>query len=153
LVTLRIALPEDLEVLREFEQGIVAAERPFDPTLADRDVHYYDIAAMLADEGVRFVVAEAQGEAVGCGFARIEAAKPYLKHRRQGYLGLMFVKPGHRGRGVNQLIIDALKAWCLANEVRELRLDVYAGNNGALRAYEKAGFQSHLMEMRLALGG
>lgn len=33
VVAIRPATLSDLEAFREFEQGIVAAERPFDPTL------------------------------------------------------------------------------------------------------------------------
>jgi len=149
---IRVATAADLPALLKFEQGIVAAERPFDPTLREADVHYYDIAAMLADPGVRFLVAERNTQVVGCGFARIDAAKPYLRHRLQAYLGLMYVEPTRRGQGINGQIIDALKDWCAAQGVAELRLEVYAGNDGARHAYEKAGFTSHLLEMRLELG-
>ncbi len=34
-------------VLRRFEQGVIQAERPFDITLADDPIQYYDIEAMI----------------------------------------------------------------------------------------------------------
>ncbi len=151
MTTIRAATPEDLPTLLAFEQAIVAAEQPFDVTLRDADVHYYDIAAMLSAPDVRFLVAAAGAELVGCGFARIEAAKPYLKHARHAYLGLMYVKDSHRGRGINGRIIDGLKAWCCTRGIFELRLDVYAGNTAAVSAYQKAGFAGLLLEMRLEL--
>ena len=152
MTTIRAATPEDLPTLLVFEQAIVAAEKPYDVTLRDAGVHYYDIAAMLTAPEVRFLVAQSGDELVGCGFVRIEPAKPYLKHPRHGYLGLMYVTDSHRGRGVNGRIIDALKAWCCARGIFELRLDVYAGNTQAVRAYQKAGFAGLLLEMRLELG-
>jgi len=49
------------------------------------------------------------------------------------------------------MIIDALKAWALSCNITELRLDVYYANTSAIRAYEKAGFSQHLINMRLGI--
>lgn len=150
-LTIRQATTEDLADLLLFQQGVVDAERAFDPTIKDGPVHYYDIAAMLASHDVHFLVAECGSDLAGCGYARIEAAKHYLKHPVHAYLGLMYVDPAHRGQAVNLGIIDALKMWCRARHVTELRLEVYSGNRGAIRAYQKAGFAEHMVEMRLGL--
>jgi ribosomal protein S18 acetylase RimI-like enzyme len=42
-----------------------------------------------------------------------------------------------------------LKEWCRSQNITELRLDVYHDNPSAIRAYEKAGFKKHLVNMRL----
>jgi ribosomal protein S18 acetylase RimI-like enzyme len=150
-VTIRPARTQDLDSLLRFEQGVIDAERPFDATLADGPVRYYDIGAMLLRDDVRFLVAEAESRLIGCGYARIVTAEPYLKHPRQGYLGLMYVDTAYRGDSVVGRIIEELKHWCRAQEVLELRLEVYEGNRAAIRAYEKAGFSPHMLEMRLGL--
>jgi ribosomal protein S18 acetylase RimI-like enzyme len=147
----RQATTEDLEDLLRFEQGIVSAERPFDRTIQDGSIHYYDIRRMLSSAEVQFVVAESNSSIVGCGFARIDAAKPYLKHRLQAYVGLIYVDPGHRGEGLSGKIIDELKRWCRSKDVAEMRLEVYHDNLAAVKAYEKAGFAKHMMEMRVCL--
>jgi ribosomal protein S18 acetylase RimI-like enzyme len=152
-IIVRQAEAQDLGTLNRFQQGVLAAERPFDPTIKDGPVEYYDIAPMLASAQVRFVVAEADSEIIGCGFARIEPAKHYLKHVHHAYLGLMYVDPRYRGRSVNRRIIDELKRWCVSSGISEMRLEVYRGNDAAVRAYEKAGFDTLLLEMRLGLGG
>ena len=150
-MTFRPATTGDIGALRQFEQGIVSAERPYDPTLRPEGVQYYDIEAMLRADNVHFIVAECSGRLVGCGFARIENAKPYLSHARQAYLGLMYVDPEFRGQSINGAIVERLKQWCRDQGVTELRLDVYSGNSVALGAYEKAGFRRHMIEMRLQL--
>lgn len=150
-ITVRQASTADLDVLERFQQGVVAAERPFDPTIDERPVRYYDIPGLLASQQAMFAVAELGGEIIGCGFARIEAAKEYLKHAQHGYLGLMYVDPAHRGRAVNGKIIEALKYWCRSRGVTELRLEVYRGNAAAIRAYKKAGFSQLVVEMRMPL--
>lgn len=147
-LTLRVAASGDLEALERFQQGIVSAERAFDPLLRESDVRYYDIAAMLRDPGVHLLLAEAGGRPVGCAFARIDTAKPWLRHAREGYLGLMFVEESWRGRGVNARLIAVLEEWCRTQGVSEMRLEVYADNLAALRAYRKAGFRPSMLEMR-----
>jgi len=150
-IVVRQATAEDLETLNRFQQGVIATERPFDPTIKDNPVQYYDIARMLGSDDIRFVIAKSGSSMVGCGFARIEAAKPYLKHRMQGYLGLMYVDPAYRGQSVIGKIIDALKHWCRFHGISELRLEVYSDNAAAIRAYQKAGFRALSLEMRLGL--
>ena len=46
-ITTRKAVHSDLETLFEFEQGIIRTERPFDHTLKEGLIHYYDIEAMI----------------------------------------------------------------------------------------------------------
>ena len=150
-ITVREATTADLDALERFQQGVVSAERPYDPTLKDGTVRYYDIAEMLSREDVLFLVAESGARAVGCGFAQIEEAEPFFKHRVHAYFGLMYVEPSYRGRGVNAQIIRSLKRWCRSRNVAETRLDVYEGNTAAVKAYEKAGFSRLCIEMRMPL--
>jgi GNAT superfamily N-acetyltransferase len=150
-LTTRTASLADLPTLLQFEQGVIAAERPFDPTLKDGHINYYDLPAMIASPEVELIVAELDGLLVASGYARIESAKPYLKHTRHAYLGFMYVDPAHRGKGFNNAIMDALKAWSLTQHITELRLDVYYGNAPAIRAYEKTGFLQHMIEMRIGI--
>ena len=122
-----------------------------DARLSKGMVRYYDLAGMLVDDSVEMLLAVDDSTPIGCGFARLEKAKAHLRHRHEAYLGLMYVDPDFRGRGVNRQLLDHLIQWCRLKGVLELRLDVYAGNQPALRAYEKAGFSGSLVEMRMTL--
>lgn len=150
-IHIRKAHPDDLAKLLAFEQGIIAAERPFDPTLKAEKIHYYDIEKMISAADVQLLVAEIDSEIIGSGYARIEAAKPYLNHETYAYLGFMYTDENYRGKGVNAKIMEGLKHWCAAREIVELRLDVYNDNLTAIRAYEKVGFKKHLINMRMGL--
>jgi GNAT superfamily N-acetyltransferase len=150
-ITVREATMGDVDCLERFQQGVVSAERPYDPTLRDGTVCYYDIPEMLGREDVLFLVAESDVRVVGCGFAQIEEAEPFFRHRVHAYFGLMYVEPAYRGRGVNAEIIRSLKRWCRSKNVSETRLDVYEGNTVAIKAYEKAGFSKLSIEMRMPL--
>jgi GNAT superfamily N-acetyltransferase len=150
-ITIRKATMDDIGILREFEQGVIMAERPFDSTLKNGLIHYYDIEKMIAAADMEMVVAEAGSEIIGSGYARIENAKPYLQHSQHAYLGFMYVLPDHRGKGVNKKIMEALREWSISQNITELRLDVYYPNMAAIQAYEKAGFTRHMIEMRMGL--
>lgn len=147
----RTATLADLSILLEFEQGIIQTERPFDPTLKDGHINYYDIAAMIQAPHVEVIVAELNGEIIGSGYARIEDSKVYLKHPKHAYLGFMYVKPEYRGKGVNKQVIATLQQWAIKRGITEFRLDVYSDNLPAVKAYEKIGFTKHLIEMRMDL--
>jgi ribosomal protein S18 acetylase RimI-like enzyme len=150
-ISIRTANLNDLGTLLLFEQGVIRAERPFDPTLKNGTIHYYDIERMISDPSVELVVATLDAEVIASGYCRIESAKPYLLHTRHGYLGFMYVLPKYRGRGINGLIIRELADRARCQNITELRLDVYYGNTAAILAYEKAGFSKHMIEMRLAI--
>ena len=147
----RSATLADLDTLLTFEQGIISTERPFDTTLDDDPISYYNIAAMISTPHIEVVVAQIGDEIIGSGYARIEDAKPYLKHQKYAYLGFMYVKPEHRGKGVNQLVIKKLQEWCLAQGINECRLEVYEENTSAVKAYEKLGFEKLLITMRIGI--
>jgi ribosomal protein S18 acetylase RimI-like enzyme len=150
-IIIRKATLNDIEILRCFEQGVINAERPFDVTLKKGDIFYYDIEGMIEASHIELLVATLNNKLVGSGYARIEKAKPYLQHKEKAYLGFMYVDPKHRGKGINKKIIDALKDWSLSKNITEMRLDVYENNIAAIKAYEKAGFTKHMIEMRMGI--
>lgn len=150
-INIRAAVIADLPTLYEFEQGIITAERPYDETLKSGHINYYDIKALIESTEAEVIVAEIADEIIGSAYIHIQKAKPYLKHSHFGHLGFMYTKPEHRGKGVNKMIIEGLKNWALSKGINELRLDVYSDNASAIRAYEKAGFKKHLVNMRLGI--
>lgn len=147
----RPATYKDLDLLDSFMDGLVNAERPMDPTIKDGKVIYYDLKDFIDSEDAELLVAELNGEIVASGYAKIKPDRSYLKHHAQGYLGFMYVPEQHRGNGYNQLIVDELLIWCKSVGISEIRLDVYDVNESAIKAYEKAGFTKHMINMRLNL--
>ncbi|WP_084396779.1 GNAT family N-acetyltransferase [Henriciella aquimarina] len=147
----RPATLDDLPVLLEFEQGIIAAERPYDPLLKPDPISYYDIGEMIEADDAEVMVVEIGGELVASGYAKTRRSRHYTSPDWHAFLGFMFVKEGFRGRGLNRVLLDALLGWARRHDLTEVRLTVYPGNEPAIRAYEKAGFSPYLTEMRLGL--
>lgn len=150
--TIRKATLNDLPTLLQFEQGVIEAERPYDVTLKDEKIYYYDIEELITASHIELLVAELEGRLIGCGYARMQqvTASKY-KHQRYAYLGFMYVLPEFRGRGVNGMILAELKKWCKAQNLTELQLEVYHENPNAIRAYEKAGFSKLMVLMRMKI--
>lgn len=148
-LTLRSAILEDLPILYEFEQGVIKAERPFAPTLKPDPINYYDIKTLIQSDDSELVVVQIEEELVGCGYARIEKSNPHWQHDFYAYLGFMYVKPEHRGKGIVRKVIDALIDWSKNKGVTEIQLEVYSDNQPAVKAYERAGFTRDTMRMRM----
>ncbi|NAY92479.1 GNAT family N-acetyltransferase [Muricauda sp. JGD-17] len=148
-VLVRKATNEDLPVLLSFEQEIIKAERPFDPTIREDPVQYYDLGKMILDENACVLVAEVDGKPVASGYAIKKRARHYLDHEYYAYLGFMFTDPKFRGFGINASIVEQLKEWSDGQGLEEIRLTVYNDNLPAIKAYEKVGFKKHIIEMRL----
>lgn len=147
-VVVRPATLSDLRDLKAFMQQLVDAERPFNSTLKEGEIVYYDIEELIADQKTVLMVADCDGRLIGCGYAQIRTAKEYVKHQSYGYLGFMFVDPEFRGKGIGALLLANLKKWILSQGVTEVRLDVYDENEAAVRAYHKAGFKKLISTMR-----
>ncbi|MER3373490.1 MAG: GNAT family N-acetyltransferase [Allomuricauda sp.] len=148
-ITIRKATLDDLPILLHFEQEIIKAERPFDVTIKEDPISYYDLKQMVLDEDACVLVAESEGKVAASGYAISKRARHYLDHEYYAYLGFMYTDPAYRGKGINAMIVEALKNWSTEKGLQEIRLTVYSDNLPAIKAYEKVGFKKHIIEMRL----
>ena len=147
--SIRQAVLTDLPILRQLEQGVVEAERPFAAHLRPGPATYYDIEGLIASADSAVIVVESNSRLIACGFARIDDQKAYYMPAKICYIGLMYVEPQFRGMGLISKVFEALAQWSKNQGVAEYKLDVYAENSSAIKAYEKLGFKASLIEMRL----
>ncbi|MEW2919901.1 GNAT family N-acetyltransferase [Muricauda sp. ANG21] len=148
-ITIRNATLDDLPILLQFEQGIITSERPFDVTIKEDPVSYYNLKQMILDDDSCVIVAEVEEKVVSSGYAISKRARHYLDHEFYAYLGFMYTDLEYRGKGINALVVDELKKWSHEKGFKEIRLTVYNDNLPAIKAYEKVGFKKHIIEMRL----
>ena len=148
---LRLAQPDDLPILLEFEQGVIEEERPCNDLIKTANAKYYDLNDLIADPNTSLQLVEHDGRVVGCGYAQLRTSEAAFLHDQHAYLGFMYVEPGVRGQGINRMIIESLISWSRDRGVYDFYLDVYTGNRAAIRAYEKVGFTPLQVEMKLSL--
>ncbi len=74
-----------------------------------------------------------------------------LSHKpsKDGWIGLLFVKPEFRGSGVGRELLDKMKDYFKSEECTSIRLLVLSDNIRTVNVYEKSGFLRHDLEMVL----
>lgn len=149
-ITFRKATLKDKPTLLNFEQNLIAYERPFDNNLKD-ECTYYDLDFLIKSNKAQLIVACQNNEIIGSGYAKIVDAQQYHKNNIYSYMGFMYVKPEFRGQGIIQDLIAKLKEWSISKNIFEVRLEVYNDNISALKAYKNNGFQEHMIEMKMYL--
>ena len=145
----RPATLDDIEQLKSFEQAVISAERPFNSAIKANGAYYYDLDELIASDNSLLLILEDDGNSIATGYVKIEKSKPSFQHSYHGYLGFMYVLPEYRGQGLNKLMINELISWAQNKDVQDFYLDVYSGNQAAINAYQKLGFQSSMIEMKL----
>ena len=149
MLKFREATLDDLSTLKAFEQRVVDAERPFNTVIKEKDAFYYDIPSLISGDNALMLVVEDNGNIIATGYVQIRESKPSLSHQFHGYLGFMFVDEHYRGQGLNKAVLDKLMDWAKDEGISDFYLDVYSTNESAIKAYQKAGFEPSLLEMKL----
>jgi GNAT superfamily N-acetyltransferase len=96
-------------------------------------------AFYAAHRGCRPLIARVGGEVVGTGVA--------TKYGRSGWIGHVFVRPDHRGRGLGTALTAAALAWLQAAGCESILL---AATDAGRHLYERLGFvvDSNYHELR-----
>ncbi|HEY2058817.1 MAG TPA: GNAT family N-acetyltransferase [Amycolatopsis sp.] len=110
------------------------------------------MGAKLADPGALVVVAIESAEVVGMaqaepGRADDGALDPGLCH-----VSMVFVDPGHWGRGIGGQLLDAIAEAARGRGHQRLQLWTGAANERALRLYHRNGFRKTGRTHRLVTG-
>ena len=150
-MNIRIATDSDLDVLNSFQDKLVIFERPFDVTIKKTRVRYYSIKRYLRSEKCVVYVVEDGGKAIGCGLGELKKEEGWSINDYIGYIGLLFIEDGYRGKGYGKELVQKLTDWFKEKKVTDVRLKVYAQNSKAIEAYEKMGFLHLISEMKISV--
>lgn len=94
----------------------------------------------LADDSIAmyWVLEDGGGEIVG----NVSVVKEWSNWNAGYYWWIqsIFLLPGFRGRGLMDLLLEAVKETARQKEAVDLRLYVHIGNERAINAYRKSGF-------------
>jgi GNAT superfamily N-acetyltransferase len=149
--TVRVAGPEELEVLVELNTALFAEDSgtrdPFlDQGWPVREARGYFAAALEDRARVVVYVAESAGTVVGYLIGRSHgpsSMRPVLT----GELESMYVRPRHRGNGTGSLLVRAFLRWADEREVGRIAVTAYAENEGAIRFYRRFGLRPKSVTM------
>ena len=118
---------------------------PRDPAALDR--FFSDLAGgkLLTEPGAEAIVATLAGEP--CGLVSVHPDVDYFTGHRRAYVDVLVVAAEAESKGVGRALMDYVERWARDHSCREVVLDVFAENHGAIAFYERQGFRSDHVRM------
>lgn len=134
-VTIRAAVPGDLDTIIGFIHALAAYERLADAVRLDRDV----LAAHLFGPAPKAEVLIADAAAQAVGFALFFHNFSTFEGRPGIYLEDLFVAPEARGSGAGTALLAALAALAIERDCARLEWSVLDWNTPAIDFYRALG--------------
>ncbi|MHB8634696.1 MAG: GNAT family N-acetyltransferase [Thermoplasmatota archaeon] len=101
-----------------------------------------DTLTLIAEDAATHV-------AVGYLIATKQRRPPIYHHTRVAYLSDTFIAEGFRKQGILKRLIDELLAWCKAEGITAIDVQIFEGNKEAVEIYRHLGFNDYRLTMRL----
>ena len=155
-MTIRFACENDIPQMLDLLLQVGEVHHQIRPDLFRAGAQKYDEAALkrlLKTSDRPILAAEVDGKMVGYAFCILQVTKddPVLCDRRVLYIDDLCVDESHRGRGIAGALYR--RALELARELScdAVTLNVWWGNDNALRFYENCGLQRQKIGMEKVL--
>lgn len=151
--TVRPAAPADLAAIGRLGALLVRTHHDFDPqrfmaaTSRTEQGYASFLGTQLDEPNVVILVAELDGAVVGYSYAGVEGIDYMALRGPAGILYDIVVDPGHRGRGVGRMLLDATIAALERKGAPRVVLSTAEQNESAQRLFARAGFRRTMIEM------
>ena len=112
-----------------------------------------DLENLLKEEDKPIFVCEDEGFVAGYCFCQIReyAGSTVLTDRKELYIDDLCVDENRRGQHIGSVLYDRAVAYAREIGCNFLTLNVWCGNNGAMKFYENAGLTPRNITMETAL--
>ena len=150
---IRRAMTSDLPRLGRLGALLVETHHDLDPRrfLAANDRTPANYASFLKtkleDPDAAILVADDHAEVIGYAYAAVQGYDYLSLRGPAGVLHDLIVDPGHRGRGVGRLLLNAVLAYLKARGAPRVVLSSAEGNQAAQRLFASMGFRRTMVEM------
>jgi ribosomal protein S18 acetylase RimI-like enzyme len=94
------------------------------------------------------IVSQVNSKVVGFAHGSLRFTPEYLGGGLTGMVTHIYVSPGHRGKGIGDLLLGELEKWFKVKNVSSIDLQVIEGNEAARRFWQKNGYQVELFQYR-----
>jgi len=128
-IVLRGYQAEDLEAMFRLDEACFAEEFRFDRESMRKFAEEGESVVRIAENG--------SGEIVGFVIAHVEK----VASGRRGYVVTLDVAQEHRRKGLAKQLMRESEASAIAAGARWMQLHVFTGNEGAIRLYERLGYE------------
>ena len=112
-----------------------------------------DLLALLADKSCPIFIADEGGEVLGYCFCQIRdyRGSTVLTDRTEIYIDDLCVEEACRGRGIAKQLYRHVCGWAKDMGCAFVTLNVWCGNDGAMKFYEKMGMAQRSVTMETKL--
>lgn len=153
---IRFAVPGDIPGLLDLLLQVGQVHHQIRPDLFRDGAQKYDAAALgrlLRDESRPILVAEEEGRLLGYAFCILQITKgdPMLCDRKVLYIDDLCVDESCRGGGAAKALYDQALALARQLQCQTVTLNVWCGNDRAMRFYEKCGMKPQKIGMETIL--
>jgi len=127
-----------LKIVIEFRQHLKREKKKLsvsDKEKVEKEERKF-LKANSTDKNYRFYVCQYKNDIVGfTWFGKQDADKT------KGFIGELYVRPGHRKNGIATKLLYEAKKWIKENNCIEIEINVFTTDQNAINLYEKLGYK------------
>jgi GNAT superfamily N-acetyltransferase len=146
--TIRPFNEEDRAFYRRIAPRLIPSETasPRDPAAMEAFFRRLAVGAVEQPTGAgTFVAVDDHGTPLG--LIALLPDRDYFTGHGRAYVEALVVAPEAEGKGVGATLMQFAEQWARERGMREVVLDVFAGNEHARRFYERAGYRTDHLRM------
>lgn len=155
-MTIRFAETRDIPGMIDLLQQVGEVHHQIRPDLFRSGAQKYnhtDLEALLADSDRPILIAEEGDKVAGYAFCILQEnqGNPVLCDRKVLYIDDLCVDEAVRGRGIATALYERVLAFARELHCHSVTLNVWCGNDGAMKFYEKCGMKPQKIGMETIL--
>ena len=155
-MTIRFATEADIPGMIELLKQVGQVHHEIRPDLFRAGAQKYDeaaLSALLSDEKRPILIAELEGKVAGYAFCILQITKddPVLCDRKVLYIDDLCVEETLRGHGIATALYQRTLEFARELGCDAVTLNVWCGNDSAMKFYEKSGFKPQKVGMEVIL--
>ena len=153
---IRFACDRDIPGMIELLKQVGEVHHQIRPDLFRSGAQKYDeaaLSALLKDASRPILIAELDGKVAGYAFCILQITEndPVLCDRKVLYIDDLCVEETLRGHGIAGALYQKVLDYARQLHCDAVTLNVWSGNDGAMRFYEKSGFKPQKVGMEVIL--
>ena len=155
-MTIRFATEADIPGMIELLKQVGQVHHEIRPDLFRAGAQKYDeaaLSALLSDEKRPILIAELEGKVAGYAFCILQITEndPVLCDRKVLYIDDLCVEETLRGHGIATALYQRTLEFARELGCDAVTLNVWCGNDSAMKFYEKSGFKPQKVGMEVIL--
>ena len=155
-MVIRFACEKDIPGMIELLKQVGQVHHEIRPDLFRSGAQKYDegaLSALLADPNRPILIAEIDGQVAGYAFCILQLTEndPVLCDRKVLYIDDLCVEETMRGQGIATALYRRTLEFARELTCDAVTLNVWCGNDSAMKFYERSGFKAQKVGMEVIL--